>query len=120
MALPLSPASAWIFVGDSITDATRYACPEKLGDGYVRMVRDWLYASDPVSAPRVINAGICGDKITDLQKRWKMDVLAHQPDLVSVMIGINDVWHSATPGLEGTTLEKFKEGYADILQQVKA
>jgi len=119
MALPFGPQAHWVFVGDSITDASRYSCPENLGQGYVRLVRDWLYARDPASAPTVINAGISGNKIPDLQKRWKDDVLAHQPALVSVKIGVNDVWHSVTPGLEGTTIGKFREGYTDILEQVR-
>ena len=119
MALPLGPQAHWVFVGDSITDASRFGCREDLGQGYVRLVRDWLYARDPASAPTVINVGISGNKISDLQKRWKDDVLARQPSLVSIKIGVNDVWHSVTPGLEGTTLEKFREGYTDILDQVR-
>jgi len=88
----------------------------------VRLIRDYLYAKDPAKAPRVINAGISGNKVTDLAARWKEDVLDHKPDVVSVMIGINDVWHGL--GSDGTNggvpIERFVEIYHVILRQLHA
>ena len=83
MALPLSRDSRWIFIGDSITDAGRRQCPEEVGTGYVRDVRDWLRASIPGRAPQVLNKGISGNTISDLRRRWESDVIAHEPQLVS-------------------------------------
>ena len=110
MALTLSREARWVFIGDSITDCGRRECPELIGNGYVRVIRDWLRAARPATAPEVINAGISGNKIGDLQGRWDEDVLALQPELVSIKIGINDVWHGLGGNQNGTPLDKFKEG----------
>ncbi|HEY5705147.1 MAG TPA: SGNH/GDSL hydrolase family protein [Terrimicrobiaceae bacterium] len=118
MALPLSRDSRWIFIGDSITDCGRRECPEAVGSGYVRGVRDWLRASKPALAPQVLNKGISGNTISDLQRRWDSDVLACEPQLVSIKIGINDVWHGLGAG-EGTSIERFREIYADILGRLR-
>ncbi|CAN5495530.1 SGNH/GDSL hydrolase family protein [soil metagenome] len=119
MGLPFAPEARWVLIGDSITDCGRRECAEKIGGGYVRMVRDYLRASRPGVAPEIINQGISGNKVTDLQARWDTDVLAHQPALVSIKIGINDVWHGLADPLKGTSVEQFAEGYEDILQRLK-
>jgi len=120
MALPLSRDSRWIFIGDSITDSGRGQCPEAIGSGYVRAVRDWLRASTPALAPQILNKGISGNTILDLQRRWESDVIAHEPQLVSIKIGINDVWHRLEHAGGGTSIEKFREIYAEILGQLQA
>jgi len=120
MALTLSREARWVFIGDSITDCGRRECLELIGNGYVRTIRDWLRAARPATAPEVINAGISGNKIGDLQGRWDEDVLALQPELVSIKIGINDVWHGLGGNQNGTPLDKFKEGVSDILQRLKS
>ncbi|MGA7212969.1 MAG: SGNH/GDSL hydrolase family protein [Terrimicrobiaceae bacterium] len=120
MALPLSRDSRWIFIGDSITDAGRRQCPEEVGTGYVRDVRDWLRASIPGRAPQVLNKGLSGNTISDLRRRWDSDVIAHEPQLVSIKIGINDVWHGLGGAGGGTSIENFREIYAEILGRLKA
>jgi acyl-CoA thioesterase I len=120
MALPLSRDSRWVFIGDSITDCGRAECPEAIGSGYVRMVRDWLRASVPQIAPQILNKGISGNTIVDLERRWITDVIAQEPRLVSIKIGINDVWHGLAYAEGGTSLEKFRAIYADILGRLKA
>jgi len=120
MALPLSREARWVFIGDSITDCGRRDCPDALGKGYVRLVRDLLHAAYPAFAPEVINKGISGNKITDLQSRWDEDVLALKPDLVSIKIGINDVWHGlGEDPSRGTTIENFRAGLDDVLRRLK-
>jgi acyl-CoA thioesterase-1 len=119
MALPLSRESRWIFIGDSITDSGRRQCPESVGSGYVRDVRDWLRASLPAQAPQIINKGISGNTISDLRRRWDADVIAHKPHLVSVLIGINDVLHGLGGLSDGTSIESYRESYADILGRLK-
>jgi lysophospholipase L1-like esterase len=109
-----------LFIGDSITDCGRREDNEALGNGYVRLVRDSLLAASPATAPTVINRGISGNKITDLQKRWQRDVLDLSPDVLSIYIGINDVWHGLFPGREGTSIECFTEGYRDILTRTRS
>jgi acyl-CoA thioesterase I len=119
MALPLFQEARWIFIGDSITDAGHGQCPEAVGTGYVRDIRDWLRASLPARAPQILNKGISGNTIRDLRRRWKSDVLAHGPQLVSIKIGINDVWHGLGEAGGGTSLEKFKETYVEILERLR-
>src|SRR5688500_12163912 len=97
MALEFSRDSKLLFIGDSITDAGRAADSEDIGSGYVRMIRDLLRADDHANAAQVINRGMSGDKIVDLKARWERDVIAIRPNVLSIMIGINDVWHGLKP-----------------------
>lgn len=87
--------SKLVMIGDSITDCNR-ECPvgekDGLGNGYVSLVNALLSASYPRHRIRVLNLGVSGNTVRDLAARWKTDVLALQPDWLSVMIGINDVW----------------------------
>src|SRR3989442_15766615 len=107
MPLNLNASTRLLFIGDSITDCGRREDPEAVGSGFVRGIRDWLRAADPANAPIVINHGVSGNKITDLQKRWQRDVIDQAPDVVSVMIGINDVWHGLVPRSAGVDPETF-------------
>jgi acyl-CoA thioesterase-1 len=120
MALSLTPGQTFLFIGDSITDVGRREGPEQIGNGYVRLIRDYLLAKDPAAAPRVINMGISGNKVTDLAARWKTDVLDLEPDVVSIFIGINDVWHGLGGRDAGVPLEKYVEMYHVILRQLNA
>lgn len=91
----IQPHSKLLMIGDSITDCNRaYPVGEMdgLGNGYVSMVNALLCTAYPAHHIRVMNTGIGGDTVLDLESRWETDVLALQPDWLSVMIGINDVW----------------------------
>lgn len=117
----LTPSSntRLVFIGDSITDCGRINDPEKIGCGYVRIIRDWLMAKDPGCAPEVINKGVSGNKVNDLHKRWQEDVLDLKPDVLSIKIGINDVWHNFLEPPQGISLEEFVRIYEELLDQVK-
>ncbi|MDQ0229424.1 SGNH/GDSL hydrolase family protein [Metabacillus malikii] len=86
-----------LFIGDSITDCDR-AKPEgeglfgALGKGYVSYVNAFLTATYPELGIRVVNKGVSGNTVRDLKDRWKEDVHNQNPDWLSIMIGINDVW----------------------------
>ncbi len=86
-----------VFAGDSVTDRGS-VCPvgeglgENLGHGYVRMVENLLAACYPQLRIRVTNSGISGHTSRDLLGRFDRDVVALNPDWVSICIGINDVW----------------------------
>ena len=78
-----------LLTGDSITDSSRdRSDPSGLGLGYVARVATHLPDAE------ILNTGISGNRISDLRDRWERDVMAHQPDVLSIMIGINDTWHS--------------------------
>ncbi|MBB6636408.1 SGNH/GDSL hydrolase family protein [Cohnella thailandensis] len=86
-----------LFIGDSITDCER-ARPvgeglfNPYGRGYVSVVDGLLQSGYPELGIRVVNMGISGNTVRDLEKRWETDVLEQKPDWLSVMIGTNDVW----------------------------
>lgn len=96
----IPPASQFLFIGDSITDAGRDPAGEATpwnpragtGHGYVSLIEAWFGATRPADRIRVINRGTSGHTVRDLAARWENDVLAPAPDWVSIMIGINDVW----------------------------
>lgn len=115
MALKFEATSKFLFIGDSITDCGRREDPEHLGHGYVRFIREWLLARDPATAPQVINRGISGNKVTDLAARWQQDVIALEPDVLTVKIGINDVWHGLGGRSEGVPVDVFQRTYHEIL-----
>lgn len=119
MALELSATTRLLFIGDSITDCGRREDPEKLGTGYPRLIRDLLRASDPADAPLVFNTGISGDCVTDLADRWQRDVLNFAPDVLSIKIGINDVWKNLGGENGGVAPERYRIVYQNLLVQVK-
>jgi lysophospholipase L1-like esterase len=116
--IPLTSDTRLVFIGDSITDCGRTKPGNRLGDGYVRLIHDYLCARDPANSPRVFNVGISGNKVTDLAARWQRDVLDNTPDLLSIKIGINDVWHGLGGGA-GVPIDAFISTYRAILQRLK-
>ena len=108
-----------VFIGDSITACNRLNDPEQLGNGYVRLIRDYLWSKDPANGPEVINRGISGNRVIDLEQRWQVDVLDLAPDILSIKIGINDVWHSLRPNPSGVPIDQFHASYSRILGLVK-
>ncbi len=85
-----------VFIGDSITFCGRGLPVGEgfagLGNGYVSMINSLLGAFAPEHGIRIVNMGVGGNTIRHLKERWDRDVLALDPDYVSVMIGVNDVW----------------------------
>ena len=90
--MKIHPKSKFLFIGDSITDCGRWGSKSSLGDGYVNLVNSSLESKYPHLGIRVINKGISGDTVRDLKRRWQCDVLDLNPDWLTIMIGINDVW----------------------------
>ena len=81
-----------LFQGDSITDCGRRESPDGLGGGYVAMVQGILAARRPDLRVRILNRGISGDRTAELLTRWEEDCVQLKPDVLSIMIGVNDVW----------------------------
>ena len=110
-----------LFFGDSITDAGRNReMPTHLyglGCGYVRLVADRLLGENPF-AHEIINKGISGNRIVDLYARIKSDVWNLQPDLVSILIGINDIWHEIA-NENGVDIKRFEKIYRAIIEDTK-
>nr|WP_198768646.1 SGNH/GDSL hydrolase family protein [Fictibacillus halophilus] len=103
-----------IFIGDSITASNKNTDPDRLGDGYVRMIKEVL-----PKEVTVINKGVNGHRVTDLAFRWQRDVIDLEPDLLSVSIGINDVWRQLdSPQLQQIDVSQFEEVYRGLLSQL--
>ena len=93
--MKLETGQTLLFTGDSITDCGRarpIAADIDLGDGYVNLVNSLLSVRYPERIIRIMNTGISGNRVIDLETRWQTDILDLNPDWLSIMIGINDVW----------------------------
>jgi lysophospholipase L1-like esterase len=99
-----------VFAGDSVTDCGWRDDHQQLGHGYVRR----LAASDQLARCHVMNAGTGGDRLQDLEQRWDQDVLTLEPDVVSVMIGVNDTWRHFDSG-EPSDISAFSRRYHKLL-----
>lgn len=118
--MPFKKKDRIVFIGDSITDKGRKKDPLKLGSGYVRIIHDYLTAVYPQLGLKMINEGVSGNRVIDLEKRWTLDVMDHQPQWVSISIGINDVWRQLdSPMGEQVYPDKFEEVYRNLLDQTK-
>ncbi|WP_181774895.1 GDSL-type esterase/lipase family protein [Amycolatopsis pittospori] len=99
-----------VFAGDSITDSSRdREDPASLGKGYVREIADRL-----CGGPEVINKGLNGNRIYDLEARWTTDVLALRPTVLTMKIGINDTWRTFDRNLP-SPIGKFRAAYRRLL-----
>jgi len=111
--------STVLFQGDSITDCGRSKENKAdLGGGYAMMAAAWFNALHPDINVNFINRGISGNRVKDLVARWKEDCIDLKPDIVSILIGINDCWRRYDRN-DPTTAEQYEEGYRNILTQVK-
>ncbi len=111
-----------VFAGDSITDAHKLNTNDRLGEGYVRLIRDALTAFEPQDRYTIVNAGISGNTSRDLLARWEQDVTALRPDVVFCMIGINDVWRHFDGLAEPDALvseEEYEKNLREICKKAK-
>jgi lysophospholipase L1-like esterase len=120
----LNPNDVILFQGDSITDANRNTdttAPNQasgLGDGYPRFIASRLLADRPADSLEFLNRGISGHKVPQLAERWDKDALDLKPNILSILIGVNDIWHTLSGGYAGT-LEAYEEGYHELLNHTR-
>ena len=108
-----------LFQGDSITDAGRdYNNDGALGRGYALLVEAALGYSEP-GEHTFINKGISGNRIVDVYARMKRDILNYKPDVMSILIGVNDVWHELSDSPNGVDADKFFKVYSMLIEEVK-
>jgi lysophospholipase L1-like esterase len=97
-----------LFQGDSITDAGRSKDQElpnnpwSFGVGYANHIGSWLLEELPARNLSIYNRGISGNKVYQLAERWEKDCLDLKPDILSILIGVNDYWHFRNGRYEGT------------------
>lgn len=107
-----------LFQGDSITDASRNRDLHfDMGKGYPNLVSAHLGFENP-GEYEFINRGISGNRIVDLYARMKVDLINLKPDIMSILIGVNDVWHEIVHQ-NGVAPEKFKKIYSMLIEEVK-
>jgi lysophospholipase L1-like esterase len=103
------------FAGDSITDAGRDRDDAaSLGDGYVRLIAGALAGDGAV----VVNKGVSGDRAVDLAARWD-DVLAARPDVLTVYVGVNDMWRRFDSD-DPTSARDFEATVTALLEAARA
>lgn len=110
-----------LFQGDSITDGTRTRNPEQNyqhGQSYVNMIAGRLGYDLANHAPRFYNRGTSGHRVSDLYARWNEDAFSLKPDLISILIGVNDAWRIMNGEPTGAT-DRFERAYRHLLEETR-
>jgi lysophospholipase L1-like esterase len=113
-----------LFQGDSITDAGRKKDRamandhDALGKSYAAMIAGELLAEYPDLELQCYNRGISGNKVPDLAARWDTDAIALKPAILSIHIGVNDLWHTVAFGSKYKgTIEDYETGYRELIKR---
>lgn len=111
-----------LFQGDSITDCGQRDAKDRMGGGYVAMIAGMLAARYPDLKVKIINRGIGGDRTVELLNRWQEECLDIKPDLLSIKIGVNDVWRKLGEwaGQKYVPLEEYKVNLTTLVDQAQA
>ncbi len=110
----------WVFQGDSITDAGRDRRNyHDMGNGYPKYAAEHIKTEHPDIEFEFINQGISGNRTSELFDRFYTDALAFSPDVVSILIGVNDVWHRYHQSKIATTDEQIKTNYRALLERIR-
>ena len=109
-----------VFQGDSITDVGRCLTDFEwiLGGGYPTMVSAELGFEFP-NEYDFINRGIAGNRVVDLYARIKKDIINLEPDILSILIGANDVWHEFYESPNGVDAETYYKVYCMLIEDIK-
>jgi lysophospholipase L1-like esterase len=113
-----------LFQGDSITDAGRnkedmsFNNQRGLGSGYAMLAAAYLLQEYAALNLKICNRGISGNKVFQLAERWDKDCLEIKPDVVSILIGVNDIWHKLNGQYNGTP-EIYKKDYIALLERTR-
>jgi lysophospholipase L1-like esterase len=119
----LKEGAVILFQGDSITDGNRgrNADPNHImGHGYAFSIASRVGADYPEKKYQFYNRGISGNKVNDLEKRWQTETLDLKPDVLSILVGVNDSSSVVFKREPVITVEKYEEIYQSLLEQTKA
>ena len=120
----IKPNDIILFQGDSITDAGRNRDVTEsnigLGQGYALFIAAQLRAEQPKAGLQFLNRGISGNRIVDLYARIKSDTINLKPNVLSVLIGVNDTWHEFGGRQNGVAVPKYERLFRDFLTEVRA
>lgn len=118
----LKEGAVVLFQGDSITDAGRKRDETSannsgaLGHGYAFLAACGLLYTYPGKSLSVYNKGISGNKVYQLADRWEEDCLSLKPDVLSILIGVNDYWHKHNGNYDGT-VKVYRDDYRALLNR---
>lgn len=119
-----SKGDVLLFQGDSITDAGRDKKNElpnngrSFGGGYALLAASWLLEELAPMELTIYNRGISGNKVYQLDERWDKDCLLLKPNVLSILIGVNDYWHMRNGKYEGTP-EIYETDYRALLNRTR-
>ena len=118
----IRPGSRLVFIGDSITHCDREITLAPLGWGYVRMFASFYEARYPEDGVVVVNRGVGGDTVLDLEARWDRDALGERPDWLFIMVGINDVCYRPSPDFAARAVSDadYKAAYLRLIRRTRA
>jgi len=122
--ISISQDSTILFQGDSITDAGRdkknqLANQQKaFGGGYAWMAASHLLIGSPQLSLTIYNRGISGNKVHQLAGRWDKDCLDLKPDVLSILIGVNDIWHGLNGSYDGT-VKTYEEDLLTLMERTR-
>ncbi|MGY0402010.1 SGNH/GDSL hydrolase family protein [Carnobacterium jeotgali] len=111
-----------LFIGDSVTDGDRdRTTGADLGQSYPLIIAKNLTKHYPELELTFFNRGIGGDKLSDMAARWREDCLVLKPTIVSILIGINDTWHTVGQEQFGRIeeLQRFEQQYRLLLESLQ-
>lgn len=115
------PASSLVvFQGDSITHGGRGPAEDPnhiLGHSYPFLIAAEAAARHPGRGWRFVNRGVSGDTVTDLAARWQRDALDHRPDVLSILVGVNDVGEVMDGKSDDLSGAAFRSAYRSLLER---
>ncbi|MBK9390729.1 MAG: SGNH/GDSL hydrolase family protein [Bacteroidetes bacterium] len=120
--IPLQKGNTILFQGDSITDAGRnkednsFNTSKALGTGYAMLAGAALLEKYAPLDIKVYNKGISGNKVYQLAERWDADCLNIKPDILRILIGVNDFWHKLNGNYDGT-VDVYRKDFISLLER---
>ncbi len=120
----IKPGDTILFQGDSITDAGRKRgiaaanSAPALGAGYAWFAASQMLVDSPNADLKIFNRGISGNKVYQLADRWQADCLDLKPDVLSILIGVNDFAHMLKGDFKGT-LKTYESDYRALIKRTK-
>ncbi|TDX01384.1 SGNH/GDSL hydrolase family protein [Dinghuibacter silviterrae] len=120
----LAKGDVILFQGDSITDAKRKKtnleanATSAFGTGYMLLAASALMYKYPDLGLQMYNRGVSGNKVFQLADRWQTDCLDLKPNVLSILVGVNDFWHTLVNGYTGT-IQTYRDDYKALLDRTR-
>jgi len=123
--MKLAGETTILFQGDSITDCGRRRehlgpnAASGFGTGYPLLIASKLLSENPTAKLTCYNRGCSGHRVPDLDGRWQADCLDLKPTVLSILVGVNDIWHKMNGNYDGT-VETYETGLKALLEKTRS